>query len=974
MSIAPELAFVSPAPHAIVGSSVAHEQSQNEESLAKASDEGHLETVVRILGTVDARIDFQDAAGRTPLSRAVERGHLAIVKLLLGKKANPEAADADSRTPLWWAAEKKHGDIIKVLLDSLHARNISNFPVLLRNAMHDTHSTLIHVLLTDYFDSVAQGDFSWVAILREEGTGLDEIAGALQAPTAFDPWISSASVDVHAPLDKVNVELHQPQCAHHLRKKHGGASKRNIDSDLPQDHFRRAKMHSEVSAFCGLAGVFPPGGWSPNYSGLIGISGGKASAIFRGDLDPSEPLQRAPDELISQLCNAARGLNFAAVTLQKTGFCCNQFTILTVDENLPSRTKPVIQMHCIQFSLVVGLVESIEGLQEDNGYELALSQSVSTCEGVLKTLFGTAILPTLTTKQKLHLCALTVQLLCLGLVYYSHGHSGLLHPDYLAEPLHEIEIRGTSLDQPYIISDTWELACLGEAVAEKVFVFKASTQAPLARDTKVYLIATCEEIVDSWGPAALILDPSMQFEDQILGLVIRGGIIKLDSRLDSRDRLHHWQAGSSAIDPSYTNTFNYRERITVGTSAINTAGLVITEKEEGRAGHAAVGQRGTGIITISAPEESPLEQPVRQHQQKLQSSKPVATASTHLPSNIQSSAAVNDACPRSIAASWAALQSFLAELATRPSCWVFVERSFMLQFGDKAIGQVGGTQTKQDGVPLKRAFLDRWTNEGKLSQFEEPWGLQVSLCTGVARRVPLRLLILDDLMPYVDSLRVDGWVSLQAVAKDAMTSKHKFAAWSEQLTLAELKCMQNVFSRLLQCLKDTGFDSNGLEFSILCPYESDARFCLKVRPEHDHEWCEMLKDKEWCATFAVATNRCLEAPLHKCRQKKASEWEGVRLLSTHMLPSLAGINPSAVKFRPGSAWKIEHDKRYWNGKIGEKVQFVARKKNDEVTKLEYQRNRLDLVPKRFWSLLPFREVLVERSNVDFQSEEVIVVS
>ncbi|KAH6889436.1 hypothetical protein B0T10DRAFT_487973 [Thelonectria olida] len=304
---------------------------------------------------------------------------------------------------------------------------------------------------------------------------------------------------------------------------------------------------------------------------------------------------------------------------------------------------------------------------------------------------------------------------------------------------------------------------------------------------------------------------------------------------------------------------------------------------------------------------------------------------------------------------------------------MFTERSIMLQFGDNVLAQVGGTQVKQPGVPLKRAFLDRWTNEGKLSQFEEPWGLQVSLCTGVARRVPLRVLLRDDLMAYINSLRMDGWPQLQAAAMEAMASKDQFATWSEQLTSAQLRCMQDVFSRLLVCLKDTGFDKNGLEFSILWPYESDARFCVKVPPEEDHEWCQMLKDKEWSATFAVATNLCLEAPAYRCRQMAAGEWRGAKMLSTFMLPSLVGINPSTTKHRPGEAWQIEHDKRYWNGKVGEKVQFLARKKHNPVTKLEIQRNRLEIVPKRFWSLLPLREVLVERSNVDFRSEEVIVV-
>jgi ankyrin repeat protein len=53
----------------------------------------------------------------TPLSQAGEKGHEAIVKLLLAKDGvDPDSKGIDSRTPLSWAAGRGHQAAVRLLL------------------------------------------------------------------------------------------------------------------------------------------------------------------------------------------------------------------------------------------------------------------------------------------------------------------------------------------------------------------------------------------------------------------------------------------------------------------------------------------------------------------------------------------------------------------------------------------------------------------------------------------------------------------------------------------------------------------------------------------------------------------------------------------------------------------------------------------------------------------------------------------
>ncbi|KAK0716794.1 heterokaryon incompatibility protein-domain-containing protein, partial [Lasiosphaeria miniovina] len=84
--------------------------------LSRAAESGH-EAVVRLLLEKGASIDLKDNYGRTPLSRAAANGHEAVVRLLLEKGASIDLTDNYGWTPLSRAAANGHEAVVRLLLE-----------------------------------------------------------------------------------------------------------------------------------------------------------------------------------------------------------------------------------------------------------------------------------------------------------------------------------------------------------------------------------------------------------------------------------------------------------------------------------------------------------------------------------------------------------------------------------------------------------------------------------------------------------------------------------------------------------------------------------------------------------------------------------------------------------------------------------------------------------------------------------------
>ncbi|KAF4485634.1 ankyrin 3 [Fusarium agapanthi] len=108
---------------------------------------------------------------------------------------------------------------------------------------------------------------------------------------------------------------------------------------------------------------------------------------------------------------------------------------------------------------------------------------------------------------------------------------------------------------------------------------------------------------------------------------------------------------------------------------------------------------------------------------------------------------------------------WLKERGTFQSYWEVSERQlgFGLQAGQSAVGILNFAQTwvKRLGQTKKSNILAK--RSLSIADLEEPFAVQVSFCTGIARRVRLRELLADILPDYVADLATQPcqWKRLQ---------------------------------------------------------------------------------------------------------------------------------------------------------------------------------------------------------------------
>ncbi|TLD15214.1 hypothetical protein PspLS_10757 [Pyricularia sp. CBS 133598] len=197
---------------------------------------------------------------------------------------------------------------------------------------------------------------------------------------------------------------------------------------------------------------------------------------------------------------------------------------------------------------------------------------------------------------------------------------------------------------------------------------------------------------------------------------------------------------------------------------------------------------------------------------------------------------------------------------TRPAKWVKdglevgagVELS-MFSFS------VTGKAKKIPGTTLKQRILTKWTQAPARAN---PWilhhllAVEVSHCTGNARRIALRdMLFRDELKEYLD-VQMPSWANTdwgmalrQAIESNDREELLRF--WK-----THQHSRQNVgqlIASILELLDDTGNDGKSFRVALV---HKNMEHLIKF-PLEENSWASVLGDSDLSATYALVTHICL---------------------------------------------------------------------------------------------------------------------
>lgn len=260
----------------------------------------------------------------------------------------------------------------------------------------------------------------------------------------------------------------------------------------------------------------------------------------------------------------------------------------------------------------------------------------------------------------------------------------------------------------------------------------------------------------------------------------------------------------------------------------------------------------------------------------------------------------------------------LEEIGTFPSYWELMERQLGLglQGGQAAVGIVQFNQTwvKMMGTTKKSAMLSQ--RSIYISDLDKLFGVQVSICTGIARRVRLRDLLADLLPAYVSGLVVEPLLWKDLLGKYdvlAALQASDLRNWLESLDHPCRAEFEGLVFAVLYLLRDTGIDRKGDYFVIACVQRDLPFQCFKIPCKNENYWARMLIDSEDSATFAYVTTQCLETAALKCCRPSPSWFNSTALLGTAVSEDRVAAAYATAAVPATGQWTLKENEAYLIG-------------------------------------------------------------
>lgn len=273
----------------------------------------------------------------------------------------------------------------------------------------------------------------------------------------------------------------------------------------------------------------------------------------------------------------------------------------------------------------------------------------------------------------------------------------------------------------------------------------------------------------------------------------------------------------------------------------------------------------------------------------------------------------NDRCHFNMGQAWArANDSSLEELNTRASFWALANRTMNVGFNAiYANGGIAGQQTRNSNWSSKAAVMAEWADQ-RSRALTRPWGMLFSVCTGFAKRVPLREAIGQVFLTYLEGNDLVGpngettpsnWQSTKRIAEENLKGNRDntdevnnaaFVDYYNGLSILDKGFVRAAITFVLQHLKQTGLDSAGTSFKVAWADLRDPFQALEFPCSGEDRWTKIFEDSRRTATFAVATSECLVshhfrspfAANASCRYLKETGIDPIpiKLIETKLLP------------------------------------------------------------------------------------------
>ncbi|CAI4212055.1 unnamed protein product [Parascedosporium putredinis] len=226
---------------------------------------------------------------------------------------------------------------------------------------------------------------------------------------------------------------------------------------------------------------------------------------------------------------------------------------------------------------------------------------------------------------------------------------------------------------------------------------------------------------------------------------------------------------------------------------------------------------------------------------------------------------VNDNCRLDEGQHRGHCSNLLHSLDTHPPGWILAEKQFGFQGGgDFALLHVTAGYHRYPGRTLKQSYLDR-PDEELVTLLEDYWGVQVSLCTGIARRVSLRAMVADLLPIFAASLtRSEDCVSWESLERDHSIHeafrRDNLKLWLRNLNMQLYGLVLRGIRGILDALRKTGLDQERKSLLVSWPYSNDMLRCFRIDlGQRESSWARLIADSEDCATFATVVVKAVKS-------------------------------------------------------------------------------------------------------------------